>query len=168
GEADEQPPEVKVELPVDAHIPHDYIDHERLRLEAYKRIADAATTEELEEVEAELKDRYGTPPEPVEVLFAAARFRNQVRESGVREITAQGSMIRFAPVDLPESAQLRLKRLYPKSIYKSQLDTVLVPRPTTARVGGKPLRDREILDWARHFVEAIIVGDVAAAASVSQ
>src|SRR5699024_12130601 len=102
-------------LPVDAHIPHDYIDHERLRLEAYKRIADAATTEELEEVEAELKDPYGTPPEPVEVLFAAARFRNQVREPGVREITAQGSMIRSAPVDLPESAQLRLKRLYPKS-----------------------------------------------------
>src|SRR5690625_1246194 len=168
GEADEQPPEVKVELPVDAHIPHDYIDHERLRLEAYKRIADAATAEELQEVSEELVDRYGALPEPVEVLFAAARFRNQVREVGVREITAQGSMIRFAPVDLPESAQLRLKRLYPKSIYKSQLDTVLVPRPTTARVGGKPLRDREILDWAHKFVQAIVVGDIASAAEVAQ
>src|SRR5690625_3775696 len=80
GEADEQPPEVKVELPVDAHIPHDYIGHERLRLEAYKRIADSATADELQEVSEELVDRYGALPEPVEVLFAAARFRNQVRE----------------------------------------------------------------------------------------
>lgn len=168
GEADEQPPEIKVELPVDAHIPHDYIEHERLRLEAYKRIADAVSAEELENVHEELKDRYGVPPEPVEMLFEAARFRNEVRQTGVREVTAQGAMIRFAPVDLPESAQLRLKRLYPKSIYKPQLDTMLIPRPTTAKIGGKPLRDREILVWAQTVISAIVSGDISSAAKAAQ
>ena len=90
-----------------------------------------------------------------------------MREAGIREITAQGAMIRFAPVDLPESAQLRLRRLYPKSIYKDALNTVLVPRPTTAKIGGKPLRDAEILEWCEQFVQAIVIGDVGAAAAVS-
>ena len=47
GEAPQQLGEVKVELPVDAHLPHDYIPGERLRLEAYRKLASVATEEEL-------------------------------------------------------------------------------------------------------------------------
>ena len=39
---DEQLLEVRVDLPVDAHVPHDYVDGERLRLEVYRKIAEAA------------------------------------------------------------------------------------------------------------------------------
>ena len=59
GDAEEEAPEVTIELPVDAHVPHDYIAHERLRLEAYQKIAAAQTTAALDEVRAELVDRYG-------------------------------------------------------------------------------------------------------------
>ena len=41
GDVEEELPDVTIELPVDAHIPHDYIAHERLRLEAYRKIAAA-------------------------------------------------------------------------------------------------------------------------------
>ena len=166
GDVPEELPDVTIELPVDAHIPHDYIAHERLRLEAYRKIAAAADEATLSEVRAELVDRYGAVPDAVDNLFEVAQFRQHVRSSGLSDITAQGKFVRFAPVDLPESAQLRLKRLYPGSILKPAVRTVLVPFPTTARIGGKPLHGNALLAWCRTLVDAVIRGDVSAAAGV--
>lgn len=166
GEAAEEQPDVTIELPVDAHVPHDYIAHERLRLEAYRKIAAATDEAMLAEVRAELLDRYGPVPQAVDNLFEVAQFRLHVRAAGLADVTAQGRFVRFAPVELPESAQLRLKRLYPGSVLKPAVRTVLVPFPTTARIGGKPLHGREVLTWARQFVDAVVRGDVSAAAGV--
>ena len=74
--------------------------------------------------------------------------------------------MRFAPVSLPESSELRLKRLYPGTILKPAIRSVLVPFPTTARIGGRPLRGAEILTWATELIDAVITGDVSAAATV--
>ncbi|MFC8192425.1 transcription-repair coupling factor [Cellulomonas sp. NPDC057328] len=166
GEVDEELPDVTIELPVDAHIPHDYVAHERLRLEAYRKIATAADEAALAEVHAELADRYGAVPAAVENLFDVARFRLHARSAGLSDITAQGRFVRFAPVELPESAQLRLKRLYPGAVLKPAVRTVLVPFPTTARIGGKPLHGKDLLAWTRQFVDAVVRGDVGAAAQV--
>src|SRR5699024_11715288 len=141
GEEPEELAELKLELPIDAHIPHDYISHERLRLEAYTKLSHVASEETLAQVREELVDRYGPVPEQVERLLAVARLRIQARAAGLVDITAQGKYIRFAPVELAESAQLRLKRLYPGTVLKPAIRTVLVPGPTTARLGGVPLRD---------------------------
>ena len=65
GEEPEEVADVKVDLPVDAHLPHEYMGVERLRLEMYRKVAEAKTEERLAEVEAEMRDRYGAPPEPV-------------------------------------------------------------------------------------------------------
>jgi transcription-repair coupling factor (superfamily II helicase) len=74
--------------------------------------------------------------------------------------------VRFGPVkDLRESQQLRLMRLYPGTIVKEALGTILVPAPMTARVGGKPLRDVEVLTWARQLISAVLLDDIASAAS---
>jgi transcription-repair coupling factor (superfamily II helicase) len=51
---------------------------------------------------------------------------------------------------------VRLARLYPKSIVKANLRTILVPRPMTAVVGGKPLRDEALLAWAREVVDVVL------------
>ncbi|MCK0117893.1 transcription-repair coupling factor [Isoptericola sp. S6320L] len=165
GDREEEQPEVTIELPVDAHLPESYIATERLRLEAYKKIAAAQDAAALAEVRAELVDRYGALPEPTEALFEVAEFRNHARRAGLTDVTAQGKHIRFAPVDLPESAQMRLKRLYPGTILKPGIRAVLVPFPTTARIGGKPLRGAALLTWARQLIDAVILGEVAAAAS---
>ncbi|MCR6688006.1 transcription-repair coupling factor [Cellulomonas sp.] len=162
----EELPDVTIELPVDAHIPHDYIAHERLRLEAYRKVAVGADDAALAEVRAELVDRYGPVPAAVDNLFEVAQFRNHARSAGLTDITAQGKFVRFAPVELPESAQLRLKRLYPGSIVKPAVRTALVPFPTTARIGGKPLHGAALLTWCRQFIDAIVRGDVSTAAQV--
>ncbi len=164
GEYTQEVPEVSIELPIDAHIPHEYIGHERLRLEAYRKIAEATTDEQLEFIRSELLDRYGLLPENVNNLFLVASFRNFVREVGVHDVTVQGKYVRFAPVELPESATMRLKRIYPGSMIKPAIRTVLVPYPTTSRIGGKPLRGEEILEWARQFIRIVVQGDVSAAA----
>ena len=156
GETEAVQAEVKVELPVTAHIPHDYIPHERLRLEAYKRLADAASDEAVAEVAGELTDRYGSPPIEVERLLAVARFRVRARQAGLTEVVAQGQHIRFGPVALPESGQMRLTRLYPGTMVKAAVRTILVPRPMTALMGGQPVRDNELLDWATSLIDAVL------------
>ena len=161
----EELPEVKVELPVDANLPHDYVPSERLRLEAYRRLAGAGAQADLAEVRAELVDRYGPLPEPVESLLAVAAFRVQARRYGVAEVTLQGKYIRFSPLRLRESQTLRLQRLYKGSIVKPAVGQVLVPLPTTTgRLGAPQLRDRALLDWCAQLLDAV-AGDIVAAAT---
>ncbi len=157
GERTKETLEVKVELPVDAHLPHDYIAHERLRLEAYRRIAEATDAAEVAAVQEELLDRYGSLPLPVETLLEVARLRTLARGAGVGEIVAQGNYIRFAPVQLPESGQLRLQRLYPKTLVKPAVRTILVPRPTSGTLGGGPIRDTDMLAWCRELIGAVLL-----------
>ncbi|KQZ90342.1 transcription-repair coupling factor [Phycicoccus sp. Root563] len=166
GDGETAPTEIKIELPVDAHLPHDYVPGERLRLEAYKKLASVVDEAQLGEIEAELVDRYGALPEPVRNLMEVARLRTVARAAGVADISLQGNYVRFGPVELAESAQLRLQRLYPKSLVKDAVHTILVPKPTTARVAGKPLRDTAVLQWASDLIRAVMLGSVADAARV--
>jgi transcription-repair coupling factor (superfamily II helicase) len=164
GEGEQEQREVRIELPVDAHLPHDYVTSERLRLEMYKRLAEVRSDEEVARLAEELVDRYGEPPEAVRSLLSVARFRARARQGGLSEVTLQGKYVRFAPVDFPESARVRLTRLHPGSIVKDALRTILVPRPSTAAVGGQPLRDEALLAWAREVVDTVVDRPVVAVA----
>ncbi|MFF2074539.1 transcription-repair coupling factor [Kitasatospora sp. NPDC058162] len=155
GEPEEEPLEVKIELPVDAHVPHDYAPGERLRLQAYRSIAAVNSEEDIQQVRDELVDRYGKLPEPVENLLMVAGLRLFARRCGISDITLQGSNVRFGPVELRESQQLRLNRLYPRSQVKAAAQQLLVPRPSTGRIGGKPLVGRELLGWCTEFLSAM-------------
>ncbi|HEX8495548.1 MAG TPA: TRCF domain-containing protein, partial [Actinomycetales bacterium] len=164
GDGEPAPTEMKIDLPVDAHLPHEYVPGERLRLEAYQKLASVPDESAVDEVRAELVDRYGEPPQAVENLLEVARLRAHARRAGLTEIAAAGSQVRFGPVELRESQQLRLTRLYPGSTVRPTIRALLVPRPTTARVGGQPLRDLEVLRWARDLVDAVLLDSVADAA----
>jgi transcription-repair coupling factor (superfamily II helicase) len=167
GVEDEQLPDTKVDLPVDAHLPHDYIPGERLRLEAYRRLAGAYDDAAIHAVRDELVDRYGPLPDPVERLLAVAAFRVVARRYGLTEVTLQGNQVRFAPLDLRESQVMRLQRLFPRSVAKPQTRTVLVPRPMTARIGGQPVRDVELLEWCRAVLDAVVGDSTAAGAAAA-
>ncbi|WP_269855743.1 transcription-repair coupling factor [Streptomyces sp. RPT161] len=157
GEAQEEAPlEVKIELPVDAHVPHDYAPGERLRLQAYRSIAAVNSEDDIAAVREELTDRYGKLPEPVENLLLVAGLRLLARRAGVTDITLQGNNIRFGPVELRESQELRLKRLHPRSVVKPAVKQVLVPRPSTGTIGGKPVVGRELLQWTAEFLTTVV------------
>jgi transcription-repair coupling factor (superfamily II helicase) len=155
GEQDNAPAEIRIELPLDAYLPHEYVPSERLRLEMYKRLADAASSEDLVAVKAELEDRYGTAPAQVETLLAVAQLRIDARGLGLTEIIATGPSVRFAPVTLPDSLQMRLARLYPKSTLKPATRTIVIPKPVPTTRGAAELADQELLEWVRGVLKVI-------------
>ncbi len=186
GDGAAERPEVRVELPVDAHIPHDYVAGERLRLEAYTAIAAIDADSDVAGVLDELTDRFGAPPRAVLNLLEVARLRAKARRAGLTDIAQQGNHIRFAPVELPESREVRVGRLYPKTLLTRAVRTMLVPVPRVGGPGSRPasrepgsgrvspsagsasplgapaLRDGDLLAWCEDLIDAVF-GDLPAA-----
>lgn len=148
--------DVRIEIPVDGHIPPTYIRGEELRLETYAKIASLESAEDAAEIRAELTDRYGTIPENVLLLFALAGLKAHARSLGVDELVTQGNYLRMGPVDLGDAQAARLQRLYPGSIMKPAIRKVLVPLPKTTRLGGEPLVDQDLIDWVDNLLEVIV------------
>ena len=166
GDSEPDLGEVRIELPVDAHLPHEYIPSERLRLEMYKRLAEVRADEDVDLLREEMVDRYGEPPIEVQSLLFVALFRARARRAGIKEVTIAGRNVRFAPVVLPDSRVVRLQRMYPKSIAKPQVETLLVPRPSSPVVGQpipQPITGLALLEWARGVIDAVIDPAVPAA-----
>jgi transcription-repair coupling factor (superfamily II helicase) len=82
-------PEVELHLPV--LIPSDYVPDVHLRLVLYKRIASTPSREELDELKAEMIDRFGPMPEFAQSLFRATRLKLRAAELGIRKIDGGAS-----------------------------------------------------------------------------
>ena len=143
----EEPKDVRIDLPVDAHLPPDYIGSDRLRLEGYRRLAAAPDDAGIAAVVEELVDRYGPLPEPAERLVALARLRLLCREYGVTEVSSiSEANVRIAPLPLMDSQQLRLKRMYPSATFRATTSTVVMPIPRTGtNIGAPRVRDLELV-----------------------
>ncbi|MDK8677642.1 transcription-repair coupling factor [Corynebacterium tuberculostearicum] len=153
---DEGPKEIRIDLPVDAHIPEGYIDSERLRLEVYRKLAASQNDDDLKAVIEEMEDRFGPLPQEVLRLLSVARLRHQARRAGISDITVQGTRVKFHPVELPDSKQVRLKRLYPGSSFRAAAKAINVPFPKAGRnVTSPKLRDTELIQWAADFLSAL-------------
>ena len=142
-----EPVAVTIDLPIEASIPVDYIDSDKLRLEAYRKLAASRTDEDLKELADELTDRYGKLPEEFETLFGVARLRMKARELGISEIVAQGKNVRVGKIDPPESMQMRINRIYRGAQYRPVTHTYLIPAPFAGTLGGKPMPGDQVMDW---------------------
>ncbi len=166
GDVAEGQTELRLELPVDAHIPEDYVDSERLRLEAYQKLSaasgPAAKDGQIDAVLEELVDRYGTPPEAVENLVAISRLRRQAQLAGLSDVIATGTKLRITPATIPDSRRVRLERMYPGAKHFAQNDVILVPFPTP---GGEAPGDADLIAWVSNLVTAIFPAPEPAEAS---
>jgi transcription-repair coupling factor (superfamily II helicase) len=148
----EEVTEVRVDLPVDAHIPVEYVDSDRLRLEAYRKLASASADSEVDAVMSELLDRYGEPPEETRRLASIAKLRLRCRERGVAELGVVGTNVKVSPLHLLDSEQIRLKRLYSAGSYRATTGVITLPIPRTGGVGSARLRDDELIDYLVTFL----------------
>ena len=149
--------ECKVELPITAHLPVEYLPSERLRLDLYRRMADAAQASDLDAIVEELVDRFGQLPEPANTLIDVARLRVRAKELGLSEVVLQGKFLKLAPVTLPESLQLRLTRMYPGSLIKSATQSILVARSAAPNwQADGDVVDTSILPWTMEVLNAIL------------
>jgi transcription-repair coupling factor (superfamily II helicase) len=137
GEPVREPAEIKLDLPLAAHLPREYVTKEELRLEAYRRLAAVTTDTEVSDIRAEWEDRYGPLPPPAEDLLWVARLRAEASRTGLREVTVvkpsgfggAPSTARLSPLPLKTSQQIRLQRLHPKAVYKEADQLLIVPVP---------------------------------------
>src|SRR3954469_5842995 len=104
GEVVEEAPSVALDLPVPMSIPPEYVDDANLRMELYRKIAEEPEKEML----AELVDRFGPPPAPVETLVEVAALKRLAESLRVQSISAKsGELI----IRLRRDARIDVERL---------------------------------------------------------
>jgi transcription-repair coupling factor (superfamily II helicase) len=123
-----EPPSVRIDLPVDAHLPDDYVPGADQRLEAYRRMAAATTVEEVEDVAAEWQDRFGDLPPRAAALVDVAMLRVEAIRIGLDEVVKVRNEIRLAPVELKTSQEVRLGRLAPRAVLRGSVLFIPAPR----------------------------------------
>ena len=123
----ERPPEIRIDLPVDAHLPDYYVDSANERLEAYRRMAAAETETQVTDVAAEWRDRFGELPEEAKALVDVALLRVEALRVGLTEIVKVRNEVRMGPIALKASQEVRLNRLAPRSVVRGP--TVFLPSP---------------------------------------
>lgn len=123
------PPEIRIDLPVDARIPDSYVEDQDLRLEAYRRLAAADTHAEVDDVVAEWEDRFGPLPEEAQGLISLARLRVEALRVGLKDLVQVRHEIRMSPVDLKPSQEVRLERLQPRAVLRAAEGELFIPAP---------------------------------------
>ncbi|MGH3579850.1 MAG: TRCF domain-containing protein, partial [Mycobacterium sp.] len=148
GEEPRPPAEIKLDLPLAAHLPEDYVGREDLRLEAYRRLATVTSQAEVDDIRSEWLDRFGPLPTPAEALLGVGSLRAECARIGLREVTvtlprpgARSAVVRMAPIALRPSAQVRLHRALPSAVYKEDLSQVVSPIDWQERDGTGQLVD---------------------------
>jgi transcription-repair coupling factor (superfamily II helicase) len=149
GEDISSPAELKLELPVDARIPPEYVDSERLRLEAYHKLSSESGAKsdraKLDAIFQELEDRYGKAPQPVRTLIEVTHLRQQANRLGLKDVNLLGLQAKFAPVDIDDARLVALSHQIPGLRYLQTSKLLTMPSPTSS--SGEPLRDQEMVDW---------------------
>ena len=100
---------VRLDVPVDAYIPADYVPYEVAKIDIHRRIAATREPEELARLEDELRDRFGEPPEPVLNLIKLQEARIKLGRAGARTVEFRSGRLVVAPValDLEQARELR-------------------------------------------------------------
>jgi transcription-repair coupling factor (superfamily II helicase) len=120
GEADEDLPEpVRLDVNVDAYIPADYIPYEHAKVDVHRRIAAARDVGVLEDLRAELADRFGDPPEPLENLISLQQARIKLGEAGARAVSFKQGRLAVTPIELDSVRAKLLREKIPSALYES-------------------------------------------------
>jgi transcription-repair coupling factor (superfamily II helicase) len=123
------PPEVRIELPIEAHLPMDYVADQDARLEAYRRLAAATTHPAVDDVVAEWIDRFGPLPARAATLIDVARLRVEALRVGLEEIVVTRREVKLHPVSLIASQEVRLQRIARGATLQVKPRLLFVPLP---------------------------------------
>ncbi|MDE3089078.1 MAG: transcription-repair coupling factor, partial [Chloroflexota bacterium] len=133
-----------IDLPIQAHIPEEYVPEAALRLRLYRRLADILSYEQVDEIEQELKDRFGAPPPEVQNLLYLLRLKVAAIQARLRAVAIEDGRIvlKFGAEDGAVASRLSAR-------FK---DRVRVARDR-AWLGG-PNDDSK---WREHLMEVLKV-----------
>jgi len=86
GEAGEERPATQLNLGIALRIDESYVPEENQRLRLYKKIAGTSTEAAVNEVRAEMEDRYGALPDATVYLLEAATLRLECERIGIAQV----------------------------------------------------------------------------------
>ena len=90
-----EPAPVRLQLPGSAYLPNEYVADSGAKLEVYRRFAGLRSEADAEALRAELLDRFGPIPEPVEGLFTAVRVRHAAEAAAVPDVRVEAGRVTF-------------------------------------------------------------------------
>ncbi|HUB76438.1 MAG TPA: transcription-repair coupling factor, partial [Solirubrobacteraceae bacterium] len=123
---------VRLDVDVDAYVPADYVGFEQAKIEVHRRIAGAREVSELERLRAELADRFGPPPEPVENLLQLQRARIKLGAAGATAVSFRAGRLAITPIELDSAGVRELRERLDGVVYESGRSQVLVRVPDRA------------------------------------
>ena len=106
----ELPDNVLIDLPLATYIPTDYVPDTQLRLRLYRRMATLDTLAEIDEMAAELADRFGPIPDPVHNLLYQIRIKALAQAAGVNAVVTEAGQIRIRIAELGGVDRYHLQR----------------------------------------------------------
>ena len=130
GDAAEETAEpVRMDLPVDAYVPGDYVPYEAAKIEIHRRVAGAREIAQLIMLREELADRFGPIPEPLDNLIRLQDARIKLGRAGARSVDFAGGRLSVTPIELDSRGAKALRQRVPEAMYESGRETVRVRLP---------------------------------------
>jgi transcription-repair coupling factor (superfamily II helicase) len=130
--ADEAPEPVRMDVPVDAYVPADYVPYEAAKIEVHRRVAGAREVAQLILLREELEDRFGPLPEALENLIKLQDARIKLGRAGARAVDFRAGRLSVFPIELDSTGARRLRGLLEGAVYESGRSTVRVRVPDEA------------------------------------
>jgi transcription-repair coupling factor (superfamily II helicase) len=127
--ADEAPDPVRMDLPVDAYVPGDYVPYEAAKIDVHRRVAGAKEIADLILLREELEDRFGPVPPPLDALIRLQDARIKLGRAGARAVAFSAGKLRMSPIELDSNAVGLLRADLPGAVYESGRSTVSVRVP---------------------------------------
>ncbi len=120
---------VRLDLPVDAYVPGDYVPYEAAKIELHRRVAGAREIAQLIMLREELADRFGPIPEPLDNLIRLQDARIKLGRAGARSVDFTGGRMSVTPIELDSRGARGLRERVPEAMYESGRETVRVRLP---------------------------------------
>jgi len=127
--ADEAPEPVRMDIPVDAYVPGDYVPYEAAKIEIHRRVAGAKEIADLIVLREELEDRFGPVPAPLDNLIRLQDARIKLGRAGAKDVGFRGGQLTVSPIELDSNGNKALRAALPGAIYESGRSTVKVRVP---------------------------------------
>ena len=140
GEEIEEAVETRINLPIEAYLPDDYVPDSRQKVALYKKIAALETEVDRKELEEEMVDRYGKIPEPVEMLLEIADLKQLSQQLGIDGIAAGEETVK---ITFDEDKTNLDPRILIRLIEQDQRISITPPARMTIR--SKELEGKDLL-----------------------
>jgi transcription-repair coupling factor (superfamily II helicase) len=143
-----EPVNQEVNLHTGALIPEDYLPDVHGRLILYKRIANARSGDELDELQVEIIDRFGLLPDPLKRLFKVTALKLRLEPLGIKRVDlgSSGGKVEF-------SNSTRVDPLAVVKLVQNESQTYKLEGATLLRVSGEMEHFDDRVSFAHNLLD---------------